>query len=517
MKTTIRTAKRALQFFRIGLAAKKVRYSQDEVERLLAKRALAGMFADARGITMKVGQLFAGTDGMTPFQDLVECIEPLPLKTMIPLLETEMGKKAGAVFRSIDEAVAAASLGQVHLAELKSGEKVAVKIRYPDIADAVDAELRLAGLLPGVGPVKRWGFDLEAYKKTLRNNMQRELDYRTEAQRQQYFGRTVQVPGLRVPGVYMDLCSERVLVQDRALGVLIGKVSGWPKEDRKVIGQTLVMTLFKSLFVAGEVHGDPHPGNAFYSHDENGQPLVTLLDYGCTATVAEPRRLALLKLIAGCRERNHIKPLDCFAALGFDVNKLRPISGSLPALCQILFRPFLSNHPFNPGEWHVGQEVSNLLGDYRWWFRSAGPSDLFLLMRAFQGLIQQLQQLDVKLAWWPLLQQAVGDELIQYAVAYELPAIHPELTSSAPSFDQQAAKLYVKVTEKGEPRVSVAMPAEAVLDLDHLIPEDVLERIRESGKIDLKQLGDNIRTNGITPQQLFTFEDGSKVYRVWLE
>ena len=106
---TISTAKRALQFFRIGLAAKKVRYSQDEAERLLAKRALAGMFADARGITMKVGQLFAGTDGMSPFQELVESIEPLPLKTMIPLLEAEMGQKARAVFRSIDEAVAAAS------------------------------------------------------------------------------------------------------------------------------------------------------------------------------------------------------------------------------------------------------------------------------------------------------------------------------------------------------------------------------------------------------------------------
>jgi len=138
-------------------------------------------------------------------------------------------------------------------------------------------------------------------------------------------------------------------------------------------------------------------------------------------------------------------------------------------LCQILFRPFLLNHPFNPDEWQVGQEFNNLLGDYRWWFRSAGPSDLFLLMRAFQGLIQQLQQLDVKLAWWPLLQQAVGNELIQYAMAYELPTIHSEPATDALRFDQQAAKLCVNVTKNGQPHVSVAMPAEAVLDLEHLI------------------------------------------------
>ncbi len=513
--TILQTAKRALHFFRIGLAAKKLQRTQ-ETERLLAKQALAGLFADARGITMKVGQLFAGNDGATPFQELVEGIEPLPLKAMIPLLETELGQKYKKVFRSIDPSVAAASLGQVHLAELKNGDKVAIKIRYPDISDAVDAELRLVGLMPGVGPVNRWGFDLDGYKKSLRDNMQRELDYRSEAQRQDYFGRTVQVPGLKVPSVYMDLCRERVLVQSRAEGVLIDKVGNWPERDRLAIGQMLVMTLFNSLFVAGEVHGDPHPGNVFYGYDRYGRPQVTLLDYGCTIAIAEQRRLALLKLIAGCRERNPTKPLDCFAALGFDSKKLSPISGSLPALCRILFRPFLLNHAFDPEQWQLGRAVNDLLGDYRWWFRSAGPSDLFLLMRAFQGLIQQLQQLDVKLAWWPLLQQAVGRELIERATAYQLPAIvHPAATVL--SFDQQANKLCVRVSEGGEQRVAIAMPAEAVLDLESLIPDDVLARIVASGKVDLKQLGNSIRVGGIIPQQLFVFEDGNKIYKVWLE
>lgn len=515
--TLLKTAKRALQFFRIGLAAKKLQRSQSETERLLAKQALAGLFADARGMTMKVGQLFAGNDGTTPFQELVEGIEPLPLKAMIPLLEAELGQKYKKIFRSIEPAIAAASLGQVHPAVLKNGDKVAVKIRYPDIGDAVDAELRLVGLMPGVGPVNRWGFDLDAYKKSLRDNMHRELDYRSEAQRQDYFRQTVPVPGLNVPKVYMDLCRERVLVQGRAEGVLIDKTGNWPEQDRRAIGQTLMLTLFKSLFVAGEVHGDPHPGNVFYSRDEYGQVQVTLLDYGCTISIAEQRRLALLKLIVGCRERNPTKPLDCFAALGFDSKKLAPISGSLPALCQILFRPFLINHAFDSEQWQLGQGVNDLLGDFRWWFRSAGPSDLFLLMRAFQGLIQQLQQLDVKLPWWTLLQQAVGKDLIQQAIAYELPVVCHEQTTKLLSFDQQATELCVRVSEGGEQRVALKMPSEAVLDLEHLIPEDVLERITDSGTIDLKQLGNSIRANGITPQQLFVFEDGQKTYRVWLE
>jgi predicted unusual protein kinase regulating ubiquinone biosynthesis (AarF/ABC1/UbiB family) len=512
----LKTAKRALQFFRIGLAAKKLQRTQDETERLLAKQALAGLFADARGITMKVGQLFAGNDGTTPFQELVEGIEPLPLKAMIPILEAELGQKVEKVFRSIEPAVAAASLGQVHLAVLKNGDKVAVKIRYPDIADAVDAELRLVGLMPGVGPVNRWGFDLDAYKNTLHDNMVRELDYRSEAQRQAYFRQAVQVPGLRIPEVYSELCTERVLVQSRAEGVLIDKASHWSGTDRVAIGQTLMMMLFKSLFVAGEVHGDPHPGNVFYSRDDNGRPLVTLLDYGCTIDVAEQRRMALLKLIAGCRERHSVKPLDCFVALGFDSKKLAPISGSLPALCQILFRPFLMNYPFDPEQWQLGRSFNDLLGDFRWWFRSAGPSDLFLLMRAFQGLVQQLQQLDVRLNWWSLLQQAVGRELIQQAIAYKLPAVEYDPTIKALRFDQQATVLCVRVSEAGEQRVAIKMPAEAALDLEHLIPEDVLARVVASGKVDLKQLTESIRINGLIPQELFVFEDGNKTYRVWL-
>lgn len=499
------------------MAAKKLHRTQDETERLLAKKALANLFADARGITMKVGQLFAGNDGATPFQELVEGIEPLPVKAMIPVLEKELGQKVKQVFRSLEPAIAAASLGQVHLAELKNGDKVAVKIRYPDIGEAVDAELRLLGLMPGVGPVKRWGFDFDAYKKNLSDNMRRELDYRSEAERQDYFGRAVQVPGLKVPKVYLALCRERVLVQSRAEGSLIDKVGNWPDSERRALGQTLALTLFKSLFVAGEVHGDPHPGNVFYSRDGYGEPQVTLLDYGCTISVSEPRRLALLKLIVGCRERNPTKALDCFAALGFDGKKLAPISGSLPALCQILFRPFLVNHVFNTEQWQLGQGVNDLLGDYRWWFRSAGPADLFLLMRAFQGLVQQLRQLEVNLSWWSLLQQAVGQALIRQAMAFEPPTIDYGPSVKTLGFDRQASLLCVRVCEDGEQRVAVKMPAEAVLDLEHLIPEDVLARIIEARAVDFKQLADSFRVDGIVPQQLFVFEDGRKTYRVWLE
>lgn len=465
---------------------------------------------------MKVGQLFAGAAGETPLRELVTAgIQPRPLREMLAVLEADLGRSAKAIFAVIDEARAAASLGQVHRAVLKSGGGVAVKIRYPDIAAAVDAELRLAGLLPGVGPVKRWGFDLEAYKRTLRNNMRRELDYRSEAERQRHFAIAVQTPGLRVPEVHLELCGERVLVQSWESGVPLDQVIGWPKRDRLLIGRTLLLALFKSLFVAGEVHGDPNPGNYFYRRGDDGQPEVVLLDFGCTVPVSEPRRLALLKLLLACREGMDVAPLQCFAALGFDPGKLSHLNETLPALCRVLFRPFLVDGAFHPADWHLKRDITALLGEHRWWFRSAGPADLLLLMRAFQGLAAQLGRLDAGLPWWPLLEQAVGAELMQRArldIAGTAAGVgfrrgqHPRHRPPA-----------VRERHRGKrTAVSLSMPAEAALDLENIIPEDVLERIRASG-VAIGAIVNRVRASSIAPQELFVLDEGPKRHRVWLE
>lgn len=493
-----------------------MRLSQSETEQLLARQALVKMLSDARGISMKIGQLFADVEGYNDYQALVAGIEPFPLKQMLPVLQKDLKKPVKKVFKSIDEAIAAASLGQVHFACLRSGEEVAVKLRYPDIAEAIDTELRVAGLLPGVGPVKQWGFDLGAYKRSLRNNLQRELDYRSEAERQDWYSQVVKVDGLNVPYVYKDLCSESVLVQSRASGVLISEISDWPVHDREKIGKILLETLFKSLFVAGEVHGDPHAGNVYYDYDKNGSPVVSLLDYGCTIHLTEQQRLALLKLIVACRLQLSVSPLDCFVAVGFDADKLAHINGSLSLLCQYLFQPFLSDYVFKLSDWELEKNITDLLKDKRWWFRSAGPADLLLLMRAFQGLVVQLQFLKVSLDWWNILQQAVGDDLMQQAIRYELPVINikqqPRLC-----FADQASKLCVQVRNKDKLTVSATLPAEAVMDLEMIMPEDVVELLKKSDDIDLEKILEDLRDQGLNPQVLFQLDNASKQYKVWLE
>ena len=509
--------KRLTQLFRIGWATKKVRSSQSETEKLLAQRALVSLLADARGVSMKIGQLFAAVEGGSEFQSLTDNVPALPLSKMLPILKKSLQQSPKKIFKNIQPAVAAASLGQVHLAELHDGTPVAIKIRYPDIAAAVEAELKFAGLLPSVGKVQQWGFDLSAYKQTLHNTLQRELDYRSEAMRQIYFRKNVSVPRLEIPHVYEEYSNDCVLVQSRATGVTFPEIIDWSESERRLIAETLLQTLFTSLFVAGEVHADPHNGNTFYNHESHGT-MVTLLDFGCTVSLSEFRRLALLKLIIACRERHSIKPMDCFVALGFDAQKLAHIQGALPLLCQTLFRPFLTEHVFNLTEWQLEKNITDLLGENRWWFRSAGAADILLLMRAFQGLTQQLQQLRINLNWWQVLEKSIGENLLRQARNLFLPSIN----ISAPQFSvldfaAQAKKLQVKITQNRQPLVAVTLPAEAVLDLESLMPSEIHLELMQTGSVDLPLLLQRLKEEGLSPQVLFSCELGEKQYRVWLE
>lgn len=508
--------KRLTQLFRIGYATKKVRASQSETEKLLAQRALAALLADARGVSMKVGQLFAAFDGNSPFQLLTDNVPALPLKAMLPVLEKSLGCSPKQVFKNIEPATAAASLGQVHLAQFKDGTPVAIKIRYPDIANAVNAELKLANLLPNVGKAKEWGFDLNAYKQTLFNTLQNELDYRSEAWRQIYFRQNVCVPRLEIPHVYEELSSDCVLVQSRAMGVTFPEILDWSESERRLIAETLLQTLFVSVFVAGEIHADPHCGNTFFNHADNDS-MVTLLDFGCTVSLNETRRLALLKLILACRGKSAVNPLDCFVALGFDAQKLAHIQGALPMLCQYLFSPFISAHVFNLQDWNLEKNIVNLLGEKRWWFRSAGSADLLLLMRAFQGLTQQLQQLRIHLNWWEILQRSVGETILQQARNLDLPSIYIETPNFKQlDFSKQAKELHVKITQNNSPLVSLKMPAEAALELEDLIPPEVRLELSKNATIDLPLLIEQLKLEGLIPQVLFETVHGEKQYRVWL-
>lgn len=511
----ISVLRKARQWWRIGWAVRTLkRVNADERE--FAQRALANALGDARGLAMKIGQFMAGMDDdISPYHQLVVSVEPIPLSVMKPLLEKQLKQPVEAVFQSIDEAIAAASLGQVHHALRLDGTEVAIKMRYPGIVAAVKADLALSDRLPAGGPVKKWRINTDDYKNALRRQLLRETDYLLEMQTQLRFKGSINVPGLHIPTIYPELCTDAVLVQSWETGERFNVVCTWPKKDRLEIGRTLLMTLFQSLFVNGEIHGDPHPGNYLFRHN-NGTPQTVLLDFGCTVFINKQNRLALLKLIDFCRHGGENCDLSrCFVAMGFDAEKLSHLHADLPQLCDVLFQPFLVDRPFPLDQWQLGASLKKLLDERRWWFRTAGPADLFLLLRAFHGLSQQLEKLDIALPWWPLLQHVVGEQLLEQARNLELPAVDEFHPPNEIAYDR-ARKLCVRLQENNTIRISVDLPAEAAFDLESIIPSQVLLMLVSHSDINFIELSQRLRKEGLLAQTLCDFTTGEKHCQIWL-
>lgn len=505
--------RRAATLVKVGFAARRLRKARGEENRRIAQQALAALLADARGVPMKIGQFIATVQPGSGLDQLTRGIEPLPLETVLPLLDEILGHDHRALFREFLPASAAATLGQVHRARLQDGREAAVKLQYPDIAEAVEAEMKLAGLVPSVGPARRWNFDLGGYVETLRANMWRELDYLDEAQRQHDFRAAVQSEGLVVPEVLAEHCRPAMLVQSWEDGDGLEQAAAWSLRDRLNIARILLDTLFRSLFLHGQVHGDPHPGNyRFRPWTDTHKSQVVLLDFGCTVPVPEPARLALLKLVLSVRGEAPADHLACFAAMGFEPAKLQHIDAALPAVSAALLAPF-SREGFELADWKLGERFENALGDLRWWFRSAGPPSLFLLMRAFQGLVIQLKALDVNLPWWPVLQHALGSQRLAQAREFTPPA--PDV-KRAPARPGDATLLRVRIDAEAGPELDLVLPASEALKLRALAPPAATDEIEAAG-VDLRAIEQRLAKQGLKPQLLLEHQGNGRTYRIQLE
>ena len=194
------------------------------------------------------------------------------------VVEQDLGGPLDEFFTAFGrEPVAAASIGQVHRATTRDGADVAVKVQYPGVAEAVETDLRNAGLL--VPLIKRMapGLDAKAVLGELRERIGEELDYELEAQSQRRVARAFRDhPLALVPAVRTDLSARRVLVSEFVEGIGFEAIKGLPQVERDRIGETLFRFYYGLLNRERLVAGDPHPGNILLAADGR----VCFLDFG---------------------------------------------------------------------------------------------------------------------------------------------------------------------------------------------------------------------------------------------
>ena len=253
---------------------------------------------------MKVGQVASFIDtGALPersreriqarLAELRDSAPRVPFKEMRRVIEQDLGEPLEEAFSDFDEeAVAAASIGQVYRATLRdrdggrfSGAEVAVKVQYPGVAAAVRSDLRNLGMIMRLAKRIAPGMNAKAMAAEIRERLTDELDYEHEAQSQRAFAREWRGhPFVVIPDVVTSLSRERVLVTEWVDGAGYEEIKELPRADRDRFAEILFRFFFGSLYRNGHFSGDPHPGN--YKLMEDGR--VAFLDFGMTKRLGRP-------------------------------------------------------------------------------------------------------------------------------------------------------------------------------------------------------------------------------------
>jgi predicted unusual protein kinase regulating ubiquinone biosynthesis (AarF/ABC1/UbiB family) len=309
--------------FASSLAASVVR-SPDRAADILERRheeiadhaleVLGGL----RGGAMKLGQLasFVDVEFVPPqyraiyqekLGELRDSAPPMSWRKVRGVLEREWGEAPESLFEEFDErAAAAASIGQVHRAVLPGGRAVAVKVQYPEIADAVAADLGLAAVGIRLAKAMAPGLDPEVVAGELRERIMEELDYELEAQHQRFFARAFRGhPDTHVPEIVTELSRRRVLVSDWVDGRPFAEMVELPQAERDRLGELIYRFYFGSMHVLRRFNADPHPGN--YLLRDDGR--LAFLDFGSVKTVDPDWIAAGTEVVAaamdGDAERHH--------------------------------------------------------------------------------------------------------------------------------------------------------------------------------------------------------------------
>ncbi|MCW1916304.1 AarF/UbiB family protein [Luteolibacter sp. GHJ8] len=272
---------------------------------------------------VKIGQLLSTRSDLLPpayldalgrLQDKVEAVDYEEIENTV---QAELGVRVSKAFESFErKPLAAASLGQVHLATLRGGRQVAVKVQRPGIRRKISEDLEsLESIATFLDEHTDFGKKYETLRivDQFRGSILRELDYQREAASLKEIRANLSgFSRLVVPQVVDDYSSGRVLTMDYVPGTKIPALSGAVLTD--LDGDELAAQLFraylKQILVDGFFHADPHPGNLILTHDRR----LGILDLGMTGRVQQRMRDQLVHLLAGISEGNGIQTAE--AALG---------------------------------------------------------------------------------------------------------------------------------------------------------------------------------------------------------
>ena len=274
-------------------------FTFDKQARQLKNEALLGStiraLLQSLGATyIKLGQILSSRPDLLPpyiteeLAVLQDRVPPFPFEGVAQIFREDFSKNVDEIFDNFTrEPIAAASVAQVHEAYLKSGERVAVKVRRPDIEKTVERDLSImrfmAGLIETLIPIAR-RMNFVAQTREFGDAIYAQLDFTVEADNNRRFHENFkELPYVHIPKLHEELCSKQVITMEFIDAVKIDDIVDVIKVPRKDMAIRLFKIYTKMVFDDFFIHADLHPGNILFDDEGN----CYILDLGLVNNVRE--------------------------------------------------------------------------------------------------------------------------------------------------------------------------------------------------------------------------------------
>jgi predicted unusual protein kinase regulating ubiquinone biosynthesis (AarF/ABC1/UbiB family) len=374
------------------------------------RAALGGL----KGPLMKVAQLMSTIPDALPDEYVKELIQlqsnapsmgwPFVKRRMAAELGPDWEKK----FKQFErEAVAAASLGQVHRATGKDGELLACKLQYPNMDSAVEADLRQLRLIFTVYERYDRAVKTREVHAEITARLREELDYDREARHMRLYGHMLREEDkVSVPEVVPALSTRRLLTMTWLDGAKLLTLKGKPVVRRNAVATAMFRAWYVPFYYYGVIHGDPHLGN-YSVRDDDG---VNLMDFGCI-------RVFPPKFVGGVIDLYHAldKGDQALAVHAYETWGFKGLSKEMIAVLNqwaaFVYAPLMEDRPrliqeTNSGVY--GREVAEKVHrDIRRLGGVTPPREFVLMDRAAIGLGSVFLHLDAKINWHRLFHDLI--------------------------------------------------------------------------------------------------------------
>jgi predicted unusual protein kinase regulating ubiquinone biosynthesis (AarF/ABC1/UbiB family) len=247
-------------------------------------RQVFNEFSKLRGTALKIAQQLSLDQGVLPdeFADVMSeaqySVPPINKALARSIIKKELGEYPEKLFAEFNPAAfAAASIGQGHEARLESGEKVAIKIQYPNVRNTIDSDLSLAKTL--LRRFVKKGANLEEYFDEIKKTLLEETDYEQEAEYLDYFYGRFEQDYIITPKLYEKYSSKKVLTMSFIEGQHLQEFlkTDPTQEERNHYGQMLWNFFHDQVDQRDFIHADTHPGNFMITPEGD----LGVIDFGC--------------------------------------------------------------------------------------------------------------------------------------------------------------------------------------------------------------------------------------------